>query len=204
MRHVRRVALTMPLFGPLYDRVLGWAAHPHALRYLGALSFAESSFFPIPPDVMLAPMCLANRAGAWRFALITTTASLAGGIAGYAIGYYLFAAIEPWLHAWGYWPDYLEGREWFDAWGVWAVLIAGFSPIPYKIFTISAGAVVLSFPGFVLASLVGRGARFFLVAAMVLAFGDRMEKSIATYVERIGWSVVVLVYVIGGYFWLNH
>ena len=83
-------------------------------------------------------------------------------------------------------------------------LIAGFSPIPYKIFTISAGAVVLSFPGFVLASLIGRGARFFLVAAMVVVFGDRMEKSIATYVERIGWSVVVLVCVIGGYFWLNH
>ena len=204
MRHARRVELTVQLFGPLYDRVLGWAAHPHALRYLGALSFAESSFFPIPPDVMLAPMCLANRASAWRFALITTTASLAGGIAGYAIGYYLFAVIEPWLHAWGYWPAYLQGREWFDAWGVWAVLIAGFSPIPYKIFTISAGAVVLSFPGFVLASLVGRGARFFLVAAMVVAFGDRMEKSIATYVERIGWSVVVLVCVIGGYFWLSH
>jgi len=84
----------MRLFGPLYRRVLGWAAHPHAQRYLGALSFAESSFFPIPPDVMLAPMCLADRRKAWRFALITTLASLAGGIAGYAIGYFLFEAIS--------------------------------------------------------------------------------------------------------------
>ena len=194
----------MRLFGPLYARVLGWAGHAHAERYLGALSFAESSFFPIPPDVMLAPMCLANRARAWRFASITTLASLAGGIAGYALGYYLFEAIEPWLHGMGYWPAYLRGKEWFDAWGVWAVFVAGFSPIPYKIFTISAGVVVLSFPGFVLASLVGRGARFFLVAGFVVAGGERMETTIAASIERIGWSVVVLAVAIGSLFVLAH
>ncbi len=194
----------MRLFGPLYRRVLGWATHPHAERYLGALSFAESSFFPIPPDVMLAPMCLADRRKAWRFALITTLASLAGGIAGYAIGYFLFEAIEPWLHSMGYWPVYLRGKEWFDSWGVWAVFVAGFSPIPYKIFTISAGVAVLNFPGFVLASLIGRGARFFLVAGLVVAGGERMEAVIETYVERIGWAVVALVCIIGGLLWLNH
>jgi len=194
----------MRLFGPLYRRVLGWAAHPHAERYLGALSFAESSFFPIPPDVMLAPMCLADRRKAWRFALITTLTSLAGGIAGYAIGYFLFEAIEPWLHSMGYWPGYLRGKEWFDSWGVLAVFVAGFSPIPYKIFTISAGVAVLNFPGFVLASLIGRGARFFLVAGLVVAGGERMEAVIETYVERIGWAVVALVCVIGGLVWLNH
>jgi membrane protein YqaA with SNARE-associated domain len=153
---------------------------------------------------MLAPMCLTNRVRAWRFALITTLASLAGGIAGYAIGYYLFAAIEPWLQSMGYWPAYLRAKDWFDAWGVWAVFVAGFSPIPYKIFTISAGVVVLNLPGFILASLIGRGARFFLVAGIVVVGGDRMEKTIATYVERIGWSVVVLVCAVGGYVWLNH
>ena len=194
----------MRLFGPLYDRVLDWAQHPHAERYLGAMSFAESSFFPVPPDVMLAPMCLANRARAWRFATITTLASLAGGVAGYAIGYFLFAAIEPWLHSTGYWPAYLRGKEWFDNWGIWAVFVAGFSPIPYKIFTISAGVVMLSFPGFVVASLIGRGARFFLVAGLVIAGGERMESTIATYIERIGWGVVALAAGIGGLIWLNH
>jgi membrane protein YqaA with SNARE-associated domain len=194
----------MRLFGHLYDRVLGWARHPHAARYLGGLSFAESSFFPIPPDVMLAPMCLADRSKAWRFAAITTITSLLGGIAGYAIGYFLFESIEPWLHEMGYWPAYLEGKEWFDRWGVWAVLIAGFSPIPYKIFTISAGVAVLNFPGFVIASLIGRGARFFLVAGLVVAGGERMEVLLPKYVERIGWATVALAVAIGAYLALGH
>lgn len=187
----------MRLFGPLYERVIGWARHPHAERYLGALSFAESSFFPIPPDVMLAPMCLASRQRAWRFATLTTVASLIGGIAGYGLGYFLFEAIEPWLHDMGYWPAYLKGKEWFDSWGVWAVFVAGFSPIPYKIFTISAGVAALSFPGFVIASLIGRGARFFLVAGLIVAGGQRMEEMIPQYVERIGWGVVAIAVAIG-------
>lgn len=194
----------MRLFGPLYERVIGWARHPHAERYLGALSFAESSFFPIPPDVMLAPMCLADRRQAWRFATITTLTSLAGGIAGYAIGYFLFEMVEPWLHDMGYWPAYLKGKAWFDTWGVWAVFVAGFSPIPYKIFTISAGVAVLNFPGFVVASLIGRGARFFLVAALVVAGGERMEEMIPRYVERIGWAVVVVAVVIGSLLMLEN
>lgn len=194
----------MRLFGPLYDRVIHSARHPHAERYLALLSFAESSFFPIPPDVMLAPMCLAERARAWRFAALTTFASLLGGIAGYAIGYFLFDAVEPWLHDMGYWPAYLKGKQWFDEWGVWAVFIAGFSPIPYKIFTISAGVAVLSLPGFVIASLIGRGARFFLVAGLVVLGGARMEQMIPRYVERIGWAVVVLAALIMAWLMLRH
>lgn len=194
----------MRLFGHLYDRVLGWARHPHAERYLGGLSFAESSFFPIPPDVMLAPMCLADRTKAWRFAAVTTVTSLLGGIAGYAIGYFLFESIEPWLHEMGYWPAYLKGKEWFDNWGVWAVFVAGFSPIPYKIFTISAGAAVLNFPGFVVASLIGRGARFFLVAGLVVAGGERMEILLPKYVERIGWATVAVAVAIAAYLGLRH
>jgi membrane protein YqaA with SNARE-associated domain len=187
----------MRLFGPLYERVIGWARHTHAERYLGGLSFAESSFFPIPPDVMLAPMCLADRGRAWRFATITTVTSLLGGIAGYAIGHFSFEAVEPWLREMGYWPAYLRGKEWFDQWGVWAVFVAGFSPIPYKIFTISAGVAALNLPGFIIASLIGRGARFFLVAGLIVAGGQRMEELIPKYVERIGWAVVAITIAVG-------
>ena len=183
----------MRIFGPLYEKVIGWARHPHAERYLGTLSFAESSFLPIPPDVMLAPMRLADRGKAWRFATVTTVTSLLGGVLGYGIGLFLFESIAPWLKDTGYWDQYLRGKAWFDTYGVWAVFVAGFSPIPYKIFTITAGVVVLNLPGFVIASLIGRGARFFLVAGLIVAGGERMEAMIPKYVERIGWAVVVMV-----------
>lgn len=189
----------MRLFGPMYDRVLSWARHRHAERYLAVLSFAESSFFPIPPDVMLAPMCLAERRRAWRFAGVTTVASLAGGIAGYAIGYFLFDSLQPWLETTDYWDAYLTGREWFKRWGVWAVFVAGFSPIPYKIFTVSAGVAVLSLPGFIIASLLGRGARFFLVAGLIVAGGERMADLLPEYVERIGWTVVVVAVAVAAF-----
>lgn len=182
----------MQLFTPLYERVLKWARHPHAERYLAGMSFAESSFFPIPPDVMLAPMCLAERARAWRYAAITTVASLLGGLLGYAIGYFLFESIEPWLRDSHYWGAYVKGRDWFEEWGVLAVLVAGFSPIPYKVFTIAAGVAVLNLPGFILASLVGRGARFFLVAGLIVAGGERMVELLPRYVERLGWAVIAL------------
>ncbi|MDH4106712.1 MAG: DedA family protein [Gammaproteobacteria bacterium] len=183
----------MRLFGPLYERVLCWSKHRHAERYLAALSFAESSFFPVPPDVMLAPMCLADLSRAWRYAAVTTVASLLGGILGYAIGYFFFEAITPWLRSAGYWDAYLNGRAWFDRWGVLAVFVAGFSPIPYKIFTISAGVAVLNLPGFILASLVGRGARFFLVAGLLVMGGEPMAGVLQKYIERIGWGVVAVV-----------
>jgi membrane protein YqaA with SNARE-associated domain len=189
----------LQLFGALYEKVIGWSRHPHAERYLGGLSFAESSFFPVPPDVMLIPMCVADRRKAWRYALITTITSLLGGIAGYAIGHFLFEAVEPLLVDLGYWDAYLKGKTWFDAWGVWAVLIAGFSPIPYKIFTIAAGVATLNLPAFILASFAGRGARFFLVAGLVVAGGDRMESMIRRYVEGIGWAVVALAVAVGAY-----
>jgi membrane protein YqaA with SNARE-associated domain len=194
----------MQLFDPLYRRVLAWSAHPHAERYLGALSFAESSFFPIPPDVMLAPMCLADRARAWRFAAVTTVMSLLGGIAGYAIGLFLIEMIEPWLQAGSYGGAYLTVQRWFDDWGVLAVFVAGFSPIPYKIFTIAAGATLLNFPGFVIASLIGRGARFFLVAGLIVAGGESMANGLQRHVERIGWSVVAVAVLLGTWLALRH
>ena len=196
-QRTRRAGCVMRLFGPLYDRVLGWAGHRYAERYLAVLSFAESSFFPIPPDVMLAPMCLADRRHAWRYAAITSIMSLLGGVAGYFIGYYLIESIEPWLRDTHYWSAYVRSREWFASWGVWAVFIAGFSPIPYKVFTIAAGATMLTLPGFIIASLIGRGARFFLVAGLIVLGGDRMATMLPKYIERIGWGVVAVAVVVG-------
>nr|WP_211170888.1 YqaA family protein [Parazoarcus communis] len=170
-----------------------WARHRHAPWYLGGLSFAESSFFPIPPDVMLAPMSLANPRRAMWFALLTTLTSVAGGLFGYLIGAYAFDAIEPWLRESRYWGAYEQAVAWFGEWGFWAVFVAGFSPIPYKVFTIAAGALSMALLPFTLASLVGRGARFFLVAGLMAWGGARMEAVLHRYIDRLGWATVAAV-----------
>ena len=181
------------LFTRMYDAALRWSRHRHAPRYLGALSFAESSFFPIPPDVMLMPMSLAKPDRAMWFAALTTLTSVLGGMAGYAIGYFALDWVAPLIEAGGRWSSaYASASSWFHEWGFWTVLIAGFSPIPYKVFTISAGALSMSFVPFVLASAVGRGARFFLVAGLLSWGGAAMEDRIRLYVERIGWVLVGL------------
>lgn len=185
----------MRLFSSLYNRVMRWAAHRHAQWYLLGLSFAESSFFPVPPDVMLAPMALAKPRKAWRYAAMTTLASVAGGVAGYLIGHFAFELVEPWIQSAGYAEHYQKAVDGFARWGVWVIFIAGFSPIPYKVFTISAGVASMVFLPFVLASLVGRGARFFLVAAVMVWGGQRMEQVLRRYVDVLGWLMVVLIIV---------
>jgi len=180
------------LFGPLYDWTLRCAAHRHAPWFLGGLSFAESSFFPIPPDVMLAPMVLARPERAWRLAAITTVASVVGGLAGYFIGVFALEAVAPLLADAGYADAYETARSWFAAWGFWVMVLAGFSPIPYKVFTIAAGAMVVPLIPFVIASALGRGVRFLLVALLVAWGGPRVEPWVRRYIDRIGWSVVIL------------
>ena len=180
----------MRLFSLMYDKAMVWAAHRHAPWYLAGLSFAESSFFPIPPDVMLAPMALARPARAWRYALLTTVASVLGGILGYGIGLFAFESVEPLIRDAGYWEHYEQARAWFAEWGFWAVFLAGFSPIPYKIFTITAGVTAMAFLPFVVASVIGRGARFCLVACLMAWGGERMERLLRRYVDRIGWLLV--------------
>ena len=190
----------MKLFETLYDRVLAWSAHRYAERYLAALSFAESSFFPIPPDVMLAPMTLARPERGWRYAAVTTVASVIGGIAGYAIGWIAIDAIAPTIERLGYLETYGRATAWFEDYGFFAILAAGFSPIPYKIFTIAGGALTMFFPGFVLASIIGRGARFFLVAGIIVFGGPRMEPLLRRYIDRIGWACVALI-IVGVIIW---
>ena len=183
----------MRWFGPLYDRAMGWARHAHAQWYLAMLSFAESSFFPIPPDVMLAPMCMARPERARCYALLTTIASVLGGVAGYLIGLLAFHWVEPLLIEYGYHARYLLVREWFDQWGFWAIFLAGFSPIPYKLFTISAGVVGMNIPAFLLASAVGRGGRFFLVAMLMAKGGPAMEAKLRKHIDLLGWLTVLVV-----------
>lgn len=190
----------MQLFTSLYNKCMLWARHRNAVWYLTGLSFSESSFFPIPPDVMLAPMCMAQPARAWRYAALTTLASVLGGLFGYLIGYFAFDMIQPWLQESHYWDKYLLARSWFEDWGFWAILVAGFSPIPYKVFTIAAGTLAMGLPVFVAGSVLGRGGRFFLVAGLMAWGGPAMEEKLRLYVEWLGWLVIVLVVVAFFYF----
>ena len=183
----------MHKFLELYEYVLKLANHAKAKYYLFFLSVAESSFFPIPPDVMLLPMCLSNPKKAWKFAFITTVGSVLGGIIGYLIGVYAFGFIEPYLYDWGYMSAYERAVMWFEEWGFWAIFIAGFSPIPYKVFTIAGGALLMPILPFILASIIGRGARFYLVALFVIMFGKQADDLIRKHMGKLVWGMVLLI-----------
>ena len=183
----------MKLFSSLYQRVLRWSAHKHAPWYLGGLSFAESSFFPIPPDVMLIPMVMARADKAWFLALLTTLCSVTGGAFGFLLGWLAFDAVAPIVQSLGYWDAYLLAKSWFEEWGLWVVLLVGFSPIPYKVFTIAAGALLMPFLPFILASFLGRGGRFFLVALIMKTGGTRLEPIVRKYIDILGWLFVALL-----------
>src|SRR5689334_7310131 len=156
----------------LYDRILALAASPRAEWWLAIVAFAESSFFPVPPDALLIPMVLARPRYAFRFAAICTAASVVGGALGYLIGYALFTQLaEPLIHFYGYGSRFEAFRAMYAEWGLWVILIKGLTPIPYKIVTIASGAAGFSFPVFMAASAVTRGARFFLLALLLRRFG---------------------------------
>jgi membrane protein YqaA with SNARE-associated domain len=181
------------LFETCYELCLKWAQHRHAEKYLAGLSCSESMFFPIPPDVMLAPMALSQPQKAWRFALITTVASVIGGILGYLLGYFAFESfIQPVVVDMGYQDKLVQATQWFKEYGVWVVFLAGFSPIPYKVFTISAGFLHMALIPFIIASTIGRGLRFFLVAGLMKYGGPMMEAKLKEYIEIIGWGTVLL------------
>lgn len=183
----------MKLFTYLYDKALAWSKHPKAPWFLSGLSFAESSFFPIPPDVMLMPMSLAQPKKAYKFALMATIFSTIGGLFGYLIGHYLFDLVWPILESMHYVEQYHKIESFFKAYGVWIIFIAGFSPIPYKLFTIAAGATSMVLLPFVIASFLGRGGRFFLVAAVMKIGGQKYEAKIRQSVDWIGYGLILLV-----------
>ena len=195
----------MQLFENIYIRVMQFSRRRYAPYYLSLLSFVESFILPFPPpDVMLAPMALARPDRAMRFAVLTLFFSVLGGLIGYLIGAFLFDQAEPFIVAWGYQARFEKVMTWFDAWGFWAVLVAGFSPVPYKIFTIAAGVLNLALLPFVVASIVGRGARFFLLAWCLAKFGPAIEPKLVRYIEIIGWAIVaalvlaISIYYLGG------
>jgi membrane protein YqaA with SNARE-associated domain len=165
----------------LYQRVLTLAAGPQAPAWLAVIAFAEASFFPVPPDVLLIPMALARPDRAWRYATICTIGSVIGGAFGYLIGYELFEQVaKPLLHVYNYDAAYQSFQQTFAKWGLWVILIKGLTPIPYKIVTIASGAAAFNFPLFMAASLVTRGGRFFLVATLLRFFGDHVR----VFIER--------------------
>lgn len=187
----------------LYDWVMDLAAGRQAPYALGVISFIESSFFPIPPDVMLMPMVLAQRAKAWLFASIATIASVLGGLFGYFIGAVLFETVaRPIIEFYHYGESFATLQEWFAAGGLLLVFIAGFTPIPYKVFTIASGVVGLNLPIFILGSIISRGARFFLVAGLLYFYGEPIRAFIE---KRLGlMTVLFTVLLVGGFVALRY
>jgi membrane protein YqaA with SNARE-associated domain len=165
----------------LYTRALALAASRHAMWAMAAISFAESSFFPLPPDILLIPMVLARPRRAWLIAAVCTVSSVVGGLVGYAIGYFLFDAVgRPVLEFYHAMDKYEALKAAFAHWGAWIIILKGLTPIPFKLVTIASGVAQFDLVAFVLASLVSRSLRFFLLAALLWRFGDPVRE----FIER--------------------
>lgn len=190
----------------LYDWVLHWAKTPYGAVALFVLSFAESSFFPVPPDVLLAPLTLGHRQKWWKFALSCSIASVLGGAFGYAIGRFLwftggeYSTLAMWCysHIPGFGEEeFLQAQTWYEKWNFWVVFTAGFTPLPYKVITISAGAFHISFPMFVIASVLSRSARFFLVAGLFGRYGESIRPFIEKYFNLL--CIVFVLLLVAGF-----
>jgi len=180
----------------LYNKTMALAGHPQAIFLLGAVSFIEASFFPIPPDVMLIPMVLMNPSRAWLFALVATAFSVLGGIFGYIIGTFSYEHIaEPLLYSLGKEAQMVNFSNKYNEIGFWAVITAGISPIPYKVVTIMSGATNLNFAVFLGASMASRGVRFFLVAGLLHFYGHEIRDFIERYLNWVFMLFVVLLVV---------
>lgn len=201
--------MKLNLFSGLYELCIKLAKHPKAPWFLAINSFIESIFWPIPPDVMLAPMCLARPNRAWHYATVTVATSVAGAVVGYYLGYFIY---DPYIADLIKWLNYEQSmatvRNWFIMeYGILMIFVGAFTPVPYKVIAVTTGVVaaesvaatgssgMLTIINFVLVSLVGRGMRFFLEAGIIKFGGERMEKAISRYIDIIGWACVVLVVV---------
>ncbi|KAF0674729.1 YqaA family protein [Profundibacterium mesophilum] len=184
----------------LYDMTLHASASRYALWVLALVAFLESSVFPIPPDVLLIPMVIARPRQAWLFAAIATAASVAGGLLGYWIGAGLFESVgRPVLEFYGKDAYFAEFSARYNEWGAWAVLMAGVTPFPFKVITILSGSTGLSLPIFIMASIIARAARFFLVAALLWKFGPPVRGFIE---RRLGLLTIIFFVLLFGSFFL--
>lgn len=195
----------MRILRRLYDWVLHWADTPYGVPALFLLAFAESSFFPIPPDVLLLALCIAIPTRAFRFALVASCGSVLGGIVGYGIGLGLWEAVAVYFYL--YVPGFNEAvfsrvQHLFATYDFWTVFTAGFTPIPYKVITIGAGVFQINFPVFIFASLVSRSLRFFLVAALIYRYGVAMRSFIEKYFNLL--SILFMLLLIGGFVVIRH
>lgn len=192
----------MKLFSRLYGLVMQWARHQYAPWLLSITAFIESVFWPIPVDVMLAPMALGKPQKAWHYAALATFFSVLGALFGYWLGYALWEpVVQPLVNSIGYQDKIAIAEHWFQTWGVWVIFIASFTPIPYKVFTVTAGLLHMALLPFIVTSLIGRGLRFFLVAGLMCWGGEAMERKLMHYIDVLGWLCVVLA--VAAYFWFS-
>lgn len=181
-----------------YNWTMGLAGHRNAVPALATVSFIESSIFPIPPDIMLIPMVLANKTRAFRLAFICTVASVFGGLLGYVIGVFLFDEIgRPLLEFYGFASKFEEFQVKYNDWGAWAVFVAGITPFPYKVITILSGVTSLNLTIFITASLAARGLRFFIVAGLLWKFGDPIRTLIEKYLSLL--FILLSALLVGGF-----
>lgn len=197
----------MKLFGPLYERAIGWAKHPRAPTLLTALSFFEAIIFPVMPEVMLAPMALAQPKRGFWFATLSLAGSMVGALVGYFLGHYAFEALKPLFAALGMLPAIESGIVTVQAkmaespWAVFAFLVlGGFMPIPMKVFTWASGIVGVPMLQYVLSMLIGRGKRVYLLALAIRLGGEKAETALRRWIEPVGWAAMVLV--LGAIGWL--
>ena len=185
----------MAVFQPLYQKTLSWSRHRLAPAWLTFLSFIEAIFFPVPPEVMLAPMTLAHPKSWFRYASLSLLGSTVGAFVGYSVGLFAIHLVEPHLVELGFGPAFDEARDSLRTHGFWIMLVGGFTPIPFKIFTIAAGTVSMPLLPFLAAVLIGRGKRVSLVAGAIRLGGERAERALHRYIEPVGWAALVLLVV---------
>jgi membrane protein YqaA with SNARE-associated domain len=188
----------MKLIKRLYDWVLHWAETPYGIPALFILAFAESSFFPVPPDVLLIALAISIPKKSWKFAAICSVGSVLGGIVGYGIGLYGYEAIgQPIVNFYHGQPVMDKVQLWYEQYGFFGILIAAITPIPYKVFTIASGVFNFDFTSFVTASIIGRSTRFFVVAGLIWKFGPAIKSFIDKYFNLLMWAFMILL--IGGF-----
>ena len=189
--------INMNIFRKLYDWTLNKASQKSALWFLSLISFIESSFFPIPPDIVLIPMVLAKRAKAFFYALVCTLSSVAGGVFGYFIGLFLFNSIGIFLINFYHLDEQVnQFKDYYNSYGVWIVIIAGFTPFPFKVITIASGLFQLNFIIFILCSILSRGSRFYLISILLYFYGESIKKFINKYFNIL--TIFFFILLIGG------